>query len=113
MITPPWIARVLVAWSSRLRYADRTRAQGRAEELAALINDRPGKLLKLLTALGFVFVGLIALCARVRSRLGPSSLSARLFEDVDDFAHFLGWTTAATRFRRSYRDPRFDARKGH
>ncbi|TQS25516.1 hypothetical protein [Microbispora sp. KK1-11] len=77
-----------------------------------LINDRPGKLFKLLTALAFVFVGLGALCARACSRLGPSSLTARLFRDHDRLARSLGWTKDATWLRRAYRDPRFDARKG-
>jgi membrane protein YdbS with pleckstrin-like domain len=49
----PWIARKLVRWSAHLRYTDAGRAQLRADELAAVIDERPGKLLKLTTALGF------------------------------------------------------------
>jgi len=49
----PWCARKLVRWSAYLRYRDPHRARDRAEELAALIDARPGKLLKLLTAVGF------------------------------------------------------------
>jgi hypothetical protein len=49
----PWLAIRLVRWSARRRYANPTRAQVRAEELAALINDRPGKLFKLITAAMF------------------------------------------------------------
>ena len=52
----PWVARRLVRWSARLRYTDPVRAETRAEELTALIDDRPGKLFKLLTALGFAAV---------------------------------------------------------
>ncbi|MFI7033598.1 hypothetical protein ACIBK1_33190 [Microbispora rosea] len=107
----PWIARALAVWSARLRYADKARAQIRAEELAALINDRPGKLFKLLTALAFVFVGLSGLCVGACSRLRPSSLSAQFFRDHDRFARSLGWTRDATWVRRTYRDPRFDTRK--
>jgi hypothetical protein len=50
----PWLARKLVCWSAYRRYTDRDRAATRAEELAAFIDDRPGKLFKLLSALGFV-----------------------------------------------------------
>lgn len=50
----PWAARKLVRWSAYRRYTDPTRAGVRADELAALINDRPGNLFKLLTALSFV-----------------------------------------------------------
>ncbi len=51
----PWLAIRLVRWAARLRYPDAPeRAATRGEEFAALINDRPGKLFKLFTALGFV-----------------------------------------------------------
>jgi hypothetical protein len=50
----PWAARKLIRWSARHRYDDPARAGIRAEELASLIDERPGKLLKLITALGFV-----------------------------------------------------------
>jgi hypothetical protein len=51
----PWIAVRLVRWAARLRYPHAPeRAATRSEELAALVNDRPGKLFKLFTALGFV-----------------------------------------------------------
>jgi hypothetical protein len=49
----PWIARKLVRWSAHRRYAPSSRAEVRAEECAAYIDDRPGKLFKLLTALIF------------------------------------------------------------
>jgi len=39
----PWAARKLVRWSAHPRYAP----PSRAEELAALIDDRPGRLFKL------------------------------------------------------------------
>jgi hypothetical protein len=54
----PWVAGRLVRWSARLRYTDPVRADTRAEEFTALIGDRPGKLFKLLTALGFVAVAI-------------------------------------------------------
>jgi hypothetical protein len=49
----PWLARRLVRWAAGIRYP------GREDELEAVIDDRPGKLLKLLTALGFVCAALI------------------------------------------------------
>jgi hypothetical protein len=49
----PWAARKVACWSARLRYADSDRAETRAEELAAVIDERPGKLFKLITALCF------------------------------------------------------------
>lgn len=46
----PWCARKLVHWSACRQYTDPARAEARAEELAALINARPGNVLKLATA---------------------------------------------------------------
>jgi RNA polymerase sigma factor (sigma-70 family) len=55
----PWCAKKLARWSALRRYAENPeRAAIRAEELAALIESRPGNILKLLTALGFAAVGL-------------------------------------------------------
>ena len=59
----PWCAGKLVRWSARVRYTDAARADARAEELTALIEDRPGKLFKLITALGFV-VAAVTVSAR-------------------------------------------------
>lgn len=59
----PWAARKIVGWSARLRYADTQRAASRDEELAALIDARPGKLFKLITALAFA-------AAAIRVRTG-------------------------------------------
>jgi hypothetical protein len=50
----PWAARRLIRWSAFRRYDDPARAEARTEELYALLDDRPGKLFKLLTASGFV-----------------------------------------------------------
>lgn len=55
----PWAARKLVRWAARRRYAPPSRAEVRAEELAALINDRPGRLFKLITALGFAAAAIV------------------------------------------------------
>ncbi|RZU76215.1 membrane protein YdbS with pleckstrin-like domain [Micromonospora kangleipakensis] len=61
----PWLGRKLVAWSAWLRYQDTPRAGIRAEELAAVINDRPGKLFKLGTGLGFFSAALITRVRRL------------------------------------------------
>lgn len=49
----PWAARCLVRWAAHTRYCGTDRAETRAEEWAAVINDRPSSLLKLITALFF------------------------------------------------------------
>ncbi|WP_336214797.1 hypothetical protein [Nonomuraea sp. LPB2021202275-12-8] len=49
----PWVARKTVVWSVRLKYGRSARAEIRAEEQAAVIDSRPGKLFKLVTALIF------------------------------------------------------------
>jgi hypothetical protein len=56
----PWVARRLVRWAARRRYANPTRAEVRAEEHVTLIDDLPGKLFKLVTAVSFVAVALAA-----------------------------------------------------
>ena len=50
----PWCAHHLVRWSVRLRYANPERRRIRGDELVALIDERPGKLIKLGTGLGFL-----------------------------------------------------------
>jgi hypothetical protein len=49
----PWLADRLVRRAARLRYGASERAVVRAEEWTAVIHERPGKLLKLVTAVGF------------------------------------------------------------
>jgi len=57
----PWIAGKIARWSAGSQYADNpARAVIRAEELAALINKRPGNLFKLLTASGFACAAIAA-----------------------------------------------------
>jgi hypothetical protein len=55
----PWVARKLVRWSAHRRYVPPARAELRAEELTAFINDRPGRLFKLITALGFAAAAVV------------------------------------------------------
>jgi hypothetical protein len=60
----PWLARKLVTVSARIRYGDTARSEVRTEELTAVIADRPGKVLKLGTALWFVATALAARLSR-------------------------------------------------
>jgi DNA-directed RNA polymerase specialized sigma24 family protein len=80
----PWAGRKLVRWSARRRYAaNPERAEIRATELAALIDARPGKLFKLLTACGFTAAALgsqvIALLRRTE-RADDGTASAAILE---------------------------------
>lgn len=62
----PWIARKIVRRAARRMYAgDAERAEIRAEEWAAIIDARPGKLFKLMSALGY---GVAAVLTATRSR---------------------------------------------
>ncbi|MFI6182556.1 hypothetical protein ACIA8R_44005 [Nonomuraea sp. NPDC051191] len=56
----PWMARKLVRKAAYLRYPDTDQARVRAEELESLINERPGKLFKLATAIAFTASATIA-----------------------------------------------------
>jgi hypothetical protein len=60
----PWAARKVVRWSARIRYVSPETAEARGEELAALIDARPGKLFKLITALWFAAAAIRAWIAR-------------------------------------------------
>jgi mycothiol system anti-sigma-R factor len=64
----PWCAGKLVRWSAFRRYADPERAEIRAEELTALINERPGNLFKLFTAVGFAGTAFIISARRAIAR---------------------------------------------
>lgn len=66
----PWCSRKLACWSAHLRYRDPERGEARAEELAAVINARPGNLFKLMTAL--TFVGGAAIVSVRRSLTGDA-----------------------------------------
>jgi hypothetical protein len=73
----PWCARKLVRWSAYRRYTDPARAAARAEELSALIDDRPGKLLKLFSAFGFAGSAFLVVCRRgLARRLDPGARRA-------------------------------------
>ena len=93
----PWLAKKLVRWAAHRLYPDPNRAATRSEELAALINDVPGKLLKLLTALGF---GTRAIYAAIHSQAKARSAVIREYTAsvvlvvlrVFEFAFFVVYT---------------------
>lgn len=92
----PWCARKLVRWSAHCRYTDAARADARAEELTALIDDRPGKLFKLITALGFAAGAVMASVRRTamwRATASGEQLASKrtrgLISTDDDLAAFL------------------------
>lgn len=60
----PWMARGVARWAAWHWTKDRDRAEGYAEEWTAVIDARPGKLLKLLTALGFACGERISPCTK-------------------------------------------------
>jgi hypothetical protein len=75
----PWAARKVVRWSAHRRYPP-SRAAVRAEELAAYVDDCPGNVLKLITALCFATVAIVTalfegLAPRVSAAIG--GLAAR------------------------------------
>jgi hypothetical protein len=81
-----WVARKLVRWSARRRYTDPSRAEIRAEELAALIDELPGKPLKLITALGFAAVAIIVSVSR---KLSIQKIAHKVW-------HSTNWAAALT-----------------
>lgn len=73
-----WCACKLVRWSAFRKYADHDRAEARAEEWAAVVNDRPGKLLKLFTACGFACGAVLVASRRMVTREEKRVLAAAL-----------------------------------
>lgn len=71
-----WVAQKLVHWSARLIYEDPERSNIRAEELARLIEDRPGQLLKLIAAFVWVLVAVKVWAARAVSGMRIADISA-------------------------------------
>jgi hypothetical protein len=71
-----WVAQKLVRWSARLIYEDPERSKIRTEELARLIEDRPGQLFELVAAFGWVLVAVKAWVARTVSGMLIADISA-------------------------------------
>ncbi|GID91542.1 hypothetical protein Adi01nite_09540 [Amorphoplanes digitatis] len=75
----PWLGRVLVRWAAGIEYADEDPQRPvRSEELQALINVRPGKLLKLLTGLGFLSAAVLTRLRRLVGSDADGSLAEAL-----------------------------------
>jgi DNA-binding transcriptional MerR regulator len=73
----PWVAVRLMRWAARLRYRDDAeRAKVRGVEWAALIQERPGNLFKLLTALGFTLHALLVAALRSAPRVAKGANKA-------------------------------------
>jgi hypothetical protein len=72
----PWCARKLVRWSAFQRYTDPGRVEMRAEELTAVINDRPGNLFKLITAVSFAANAVIVSGRRAVARESDADLGS-------------------------------------
>lgn len=81
----PWLARQLVRWSASRWAADPEVASAYIEEWTAVIDERPGKLFKLFTAIGFMTGGL----ARMLTRTVGALLSRVNRNLVDSSASFL------------------------
>jgi len=81
----PWLGRLFVDWSARLKYGgDTALGTTRSEELKALIDARPGKLFKLFTGMGFVSS---ALLFRVRRLIRPeTAITDEPATDLSDLA---------------------------
>ena len=97
----PWCARKLVRWSAFRRYTDPDRAEMRAEELTAVINDRPGNLFKLITAVGFAAGAVIA---SDRRAVVPEDVWARVHQAGDAVRRSVNERDAAQMRARQARD---------
>jgi membrane protein YdbS with pleckstrin-like domain len=81
----PWLARWLVRKAAFLREGDNPRAHIRAADHQALIHDRPGKLLKLCTAIGFtVEAGTVRMRRALAGRFGLTDAPSQDFEYASD-----------------------------
>ncbi|MEV4059712.1 hypothetical protein [Nonomuraea dietziae] len=100
----PWAARKIVRWAAHQQHLDAERATVRAEELEALINERPGKLFKLTTALAFA-VGAASIRIRqaswarighkIRSGASQRPAAMSVLRITLSFASTIGVTTVA------------------
>lgn len=80
----PWLANRLIVLSARVRYGDTNGSRLRGEVLAGVIKERPGKVLKVFTALWFVAT---ALASRITNPAGidaAADASLKLIEYPSD-----------------------------
>jgi hypothetical protein len=97
----PWAARKLIRWSAHRRYAPPPWAELRAEELAAYLDDRPGRALKLITALGFTAAALATRktapsVAPPVSQWWPTRLTVPVHYEYDEWIDFFVHPNART-----------------
>jgi hypothetical protein len=75
----PWIAKRLIRWAARAWTNDKELAATHAEEWLAVIEERPGKLFKLVTAGRFVVGAAGKVVPRALGRLGSPMVKTRGF----------------------------------
>jgi hypothetical protein len=102
----PWAAKRIVVWSSRLQYGKSSRAEIRAEELCAVIDTRPGKLFKLITALAFV-------CGAAHAYLYREMLFLALYFLISGAGTNMSTSTLVKPHFRRLRDGRLVAVRAH
>lgn len=74
-----WMAAQLARWAARTWCDDEDLGMEYAEEWAAVVEERPGKLLKLFTAIGFALAAVVATERRAVGRRGQPAILLRLF----------------------------------
>lgn len=84
----PYLARRLVRWAARIWSTTEEAGEAYAEEWLAVINDRPGKLLQLATALGFVG-GAVGRAIPRQVRAIRRSIGPRMREEAREAALYL------------------------
>jgi hypothetical protein len=93
----PWLARRVVLGAARLWAETPEEAAGYAEEWTAVIEERPGKLFKLITALTFFGGAALRAAPRLRSAVSLGRPSLRVLLGTSDHANrvFVRVCTAA------------------
>jgi hypothetical protein len=79
----PWLAQKMLRWAAR-RFGDTVTSERYSEEWTALLQERPGKLLKLVTALSIV----VGATWRMRSLYGEPRTEGRCGEEEERPSRF-------------------------
>lgn len=98
----PWCARKIVRWSAFRRYADPGRAEMRADELAAVINDRPGNLFKLITAVSFAADAVVVSACRAVARESDADAGSSAALPADGVTYAVQWCRATCHSRSPF-----------
>ena len=93
-----WLARRLVRWSARVRYASSPYWSDMAEEWERVVIDRPGQVLKLLTAACFALAAIRAWLSRLPAQpaVGSLGLAAAAYAGTVTLASTITATAALT-----------------